>query len=458
MADVAMPRLSDSMEEGTILKWLKSDGDSVSKGEELVEIETDKANMTYEADQDGTLSIVAQEGDTLPVGETIARIGEGAGESSGGDEDEDEAEDSAQDDDDAAGEAGEDEDSAGDESGEEDEGGDDEDADESGDEAQEAAAASEQDADEGDAQPAGDDGGSGNGRVKASPIARRMAREMGLELAAVKGTGPGGRIVKADIEAAAKDKPEEQRAKEEEKPREPAPTAGDSGRGEVRHQDLTRLQRTVARRMAESKATAPDFVISLEVDMEEAVALRKQLKAAAGDAPAPSFNDMVIKASALALRDFPRANGAYRDGAFELYSRVNVGIAVAGQDALVVPTVFDADKKSLGTIAAEARGLAEKVREGKITPPELSAGTFTVSNLGMYGIRRFVAVINPPQAAILAVGELTPRPVVRDGEIAVRAIMELTLSCDHRILYGADAAEFLGRIREYLQTPLKLAL
>jgi pyruvate dehydrogenase E2 component (dihydrolipoamide acetyltransferase) len=186
--------------------------------------------------------------------------------------------------------------------------------------------------------------------------------------------------------------------------------------------------------------------------------LRKQLKAAAGDAPAPSFNDMVVKASALALRDFPRANGAYRDGAFELYSRVNVGVAVAGQDALVVPTLFDADKKSLGTIATEARALAEKVREGKITPPELSAGTFTVSNLGMYGIRRFVAVINPPQAAILAVGELTPRPVVRDGEVVVRAVMELTLSCDHRILYGADAAEFLGRIREYLQTPLRLAL
>jgi pyruvate dehydrogenase E2 component (dihydrolipoamide acetyltransferase) len=152
--------------------------------------------------------------------------------------------------------------------------------------------------------------------------------------------------------------------------------------------------------MAESKATAPDFVMTLEVDMEEAFGFRRDLKVAAGDAPAPSFNDLVIKASALALRDFPRANGAYRDGQFQLYSRVNVGVAVAGQDALVVPTVFDADRKSLGTIAAEARHLAERVREGKITPPELSAGTFTISNLGMYGIRRFVAVLNPPQAAI----------------------------------------------------------
>ena len=210
--------------------------------------------------------------------------------------------------------------------------------------------------------------------------------------------------------------------------------------------------------MAESKATAPDFVIAVEVDMEEAVEFRKQLKAAAGDDPAPSFNDFVIKASALALRDFPRANGAYRDGKFELYSRVNVGVAVAGQDALVVPTVFDADTKSLGTIARESRAVAERVRAGAVTPPELSSGTFTVSNLGMFGIKRFVAVINPPQAAILAVGALEPRPVVRDGEVTVRSIMELTLSCDHRILYGADAAEFLARIREYLEQPLRLAL
>ena len=210
--------------------------------------------------------------------------------------------------------------------------------------------------------------------------------------------------------------------------------------------------------MAESKATAPEFVLTLEVDMGEAVEFRKQLKAAAGDNPPPSFNDFVVKASALALREFPRANGAYRDGKFELYSRINVGIAVAGQDALIVPTIFDADRKSLGEISRDARGLAGKVRDGKISPPELSGGTFSVSNLGMFGIKRFTAVINPPQAAILAVGEMTPRPVVVEGEVAVRPIMELTLSCDHRILYGADAAQFLGRIRERLENPYSLAL
>jgi pyruvate dehydrogenase E2 component (dihydrolipoamide acetyltransferase) len=446
MADVAMPRLSDSMEEGTILKWLKSDGDEVSKGEELVEIETDKANMTYEADQDGPLKIVAQEGDTLPVGQTIASIGGGSDGAAAQEAAEPKAE---------AAEGGEDQSEA---------------------ETQTATAEREETGDNGRPTeapaPAREPSEGGNGgRAKASPVARRMARELGLELGQLQGTGPGGRIVKADVEAAAKGDgakaaaveapaPAEAEPKEERKAPPPV-VSGDAqtGKGEATTHDLTRLQQTVARRMAESKATAPDFVLNIDVDMEEAVDLRKRLKAAASEGqPVPSFNDFVVKASALALLDFPRANGAYRDGKFELYSRVNVGVAVAGQDALVVPTVFDADRKSLGQIARESRALAERVRAGAITPPELSSGTFTVSNLGMFGIQSFVAVINPPQAAILAVGAMAPTPVVRDGEVVVRHIMRLTLSCDHRILYGADAAEFLGRIRERLENPLQLAL
>jgi len=456
MADVAMPRLSDSMEEGTILKWLKSDGDEVARGEELVEIETDKANMTYEADQDGVLKIVAQEGDTLPVGGTIARIGSGGGDSS---------------DESASGDEGDTEEESQASGSEREPGRGGEDAAESADAPEddvervkqpEPVATEEKPDEEEKDKPEAD----GNGRVKASPIARRMAKDLGVELATLEGTGPGGRIVKADVEAAAQNggqaEPEAEEAPAEEPAKEatPAPARGDAGtgRGETTVEELTRLQQTIARRMAESKATAPEFVLTCEVDMEEAVAFRKQLKAAAGEDPAPSFNDFVVKASALALTEFPRANGAYRDGKFELYSRVNVGIAVAGQDALIVPTIFDADSKSLGRISRDARGLAERVREGKITPPELAAGTFSVSNLGMFGIKRFTAVINPPQAAILAVGEMTPRPVVHDGEVVVRPIMELTLTCDHRILYGADAAQFLGRIRERLENPLSLAL
>ena len=193
-------------------------------------------------------------------------------------------------------------------------------------------------------------------------------------------------------------------------------------------------------------------------ELVEAVGLRGQLKAAAGDDPAPSFNDFVIKAAALALRDFPRANAAYRDGQFELYSRVNVGVAVAGQDALVVPTVFDADRKSLGQIAKESRALAERVRAGQITPPELSSGTFTVSNLGMYGIESFEAVINSPQAAILAVGAIQERALFRDGAPYPAQLMKVTLSCDHRILYGAEGAELLARVRGLLEEPVSLAL
>jgi pyruvate dehydrogenase E2 component (dihydrolipoamide acetyltransferase) len=447
MAEVTMPRLSDSMEEGTILKWLKSDGDEVSQGDELVEIETDKANMTYEAEAEGTLDIVAKEGDTLPVGDVIAKLGEGGGGESGDEEESDE--DAPSDDEDTDEDAPSDDDESDDSAPSDDEDtDDDEDArdsaprDHDGQEGGEGGPASDEESDE----------AHGKGKVRASPVARRVARDKGIDLAQVKGSGPGGRIVKADVQ-----EPEEK----EKQASAPAPAKREAAtaKGETETQDLTRLQQTVARRMAESKATAPDFLLNVEVDMDAAVEFRKELKVAAGEnGRAPSFNDFVIKASALALRDFPRANGAYRDGKFELYSRVNVGLAVAGQNALVVPTIVDADHKSLGTIAAEARRLAERVREGEITPPELSGGTFTVSNLGMYSIRRITPVINPPQAAILGVGSLEPRAVVREGEIVVRHTMDLTLVCDHRILYGADAAEFLSRIRERLEQPLQLVL
>ena len=408
-----MPRLSDSMEEGTILKWLVAEGDDVKRGQPIAEIETDKANMTYEVDTDGTISeLVASEGDTLAIGEVIARIGEGNGKPKADKKEEPESESEP------------------------------EPEPEPGPEAEQ----------EQRPKPSSN----GGERVKASPVARRMAGEMGVELAQLEGSGPGGRIVKADVEAAAKG---DGAAKPKERPREePAPQRGEAGaKGEVEFHELTRLQQTVTRRMAESKATAPDFQLVSEVDMSAAVELRTRLKEVAD--PAPSFNDMVVKAASVALREHPRVNAAYRDGKFELYSRVNVGIAVAGQDALVVPTIFDADTKSLGQVARDARGLIEKVREGKITPPEVSGGTFTVSNLGMYGIDTFSAVINPPQAAILTVGALKKRAVPDErGRIAARDMMNLTLVCDHRILYGADGAEFLARVRELLESPLSLAL
>jgi pyruvate dehydrogenase E2 component (dihydrolipoyllysine-residue acetyltransferase) len=442
--DVMMPRLSDSMEEGTVLKWIVEVGGEVKRGEPLVEIETDKANMTYEADTDGVLiEVLAQEGETLPIGQVIARIGAAGEEVS----------------DAGSGVSGDGAEAQADETSEEAE----------PEEAEEEQPAEETEPARAEAPDTRDptpDTSGGNGRVKASPVARRMAREMGLELAGISGTGPGGRIVKADIEAAAKgggtavkERPTEERAAEPEAPDTPpqAPDTQDGAKGKVSIQELTRLQRTVSRRMAESKATAPEFLLNMEIDMSGCVELRSRLKEVAD--PAPSFNDMVVKAVGQALTEFPRANGAYRDGQWELYSRVNIGIAVAAQDTLIVPTIFDADKKSLGAIARDARDLIAKVRDGNITPPELGGGTFTVSNLGMYGIESFSAVINPPQAAILAVGALKKKPVVDDsGRIVARDMMGVTLVCDHRILYGADAAEFLARIRQLLEKPLSLAL
>jgi pyruvate dehydrogenase E2 component (dihydrolipoyllysine-residue acetyltransferase) len=468
MPDVVMPRLSDSMEEGTILKWLKAEGDEVTRGDELVEIETDKATMTYEADSAGTLSIVAQEGDTLPIGEVIARIGAG-GEAPAGDSAPAEATQQAE----ASGNGGRSEAPP---------------AAAAAATAEPPAAAPEPEPEPAAAEAAAPSPEGNGGRAKASPVARRIAREQGIDLSALQGTGPGGRIVKADVEAAASGGAPQaapapaaaetaQAAPAEAAPAAPAaepqaaPAAAappppasvaetGTAKGDVSVQELTRTQQVIARRMAESKATVPEFTIATDVDMEGAVELRTQLKAAAEtlNGVVPSYNDMVVKASALALREYPRANGSYKDGHFELYSRVNIGVAVAAQEALVVPTVFDADRKSLGEIARDARALAERVRANAVTPPELSGGTFTVSNLGMFGVTEFSAVINPPQAAILAVGQMEPRAVVRDGEIVARNIMTITLVCDHRILYGAEAAQFLARIRALLEHPIALAL
>jgi pyruvate dehydrogenase E2 component (dihydrolipoamide acetyltransferase) len=426
-AEVTMPRLSDSMEEGTILQWLKGVGDEVKRGDELVEIETDKANMTYEASDEGVLiEIVAEEGDTLPIGEVIARIGD-------------------------AGEEPASQDGAGQKPARE----------EKAEPEPETAPAKTAERPE----PPPTAHTDGDGRVKASPIARRVARDLNVELSRLEGSGPGGRIVKADVEAAAGEGPaaparEEAPAAAREERAPAAAPSPETAKGEVEVVELNRLQQTVARRMAESKATVPHFYLQTEIDMTETVKVRDELKDIAGDSPAPTFNDMVVKACALALREFPRANGAYRDGHVELYSRVNVGVAVAAQDALVVPTVFDADRKSLGEIAAETRSLAQKVRDGKITPPELSGGTFSVSNLGMFGVTNFAAVINPPQAALLAVGALQPKAVAEaeSRRLAVRDMMGVTLACDHRILYGADGARFLARIRELLERPLAMAL
>ena len=418
MPDVTMPRLSDSMEEATIARWLVADGERVTAGTELAEVETDKATVTFEAEAEGVLKQLAREGDTVPLGGLVARIAV-AGEEAG---------------DVAPGAAG-------------------------------AAAA----------QPAASGGASGGagaqatppapattaapstgGRPGASPLARRLAARLGVDLAGLTGTGPRGRIVRADVEQAANGAAAPEPASAAEAPKAPAPAA-DGAKGAAEQVALSRTQQLIARRMAESRATVPDFDVSADVDMEEAWALRAQLKASAAEGEVvPSLNDLVVLACGRALAEQPNANAAYRDGALERYARVNVGVAIATPDSLVVATVFDADRRSLGAIARATRELAVRVRDGAVTPPELAGATFTVSNLGMFGVDAFTAVINPPQAAILAVGAIKPRAVVRDGEVVARRTMTITLSTDHRILYGADAARFVARVRELLERPLAL--
>jgi pyruvate dehydrogenase E2 component (dihydrolipoamide acetyltransferase) len=386
--EIPMPRLSDQGEEATVIKWLKQPGESVGRGEPLVEIETDKATMVYEAEFEGVLDeIVVDEGTTAALGQTIARA-RGTG-----------------------------------------------------------SAGSPQPAPAVPAEPSstGSDGlkpvtaksatarnGEKAGRSRATPVARRLAAQLGVELAGVEGTGPGGRIVRADVREAS-----------------PAP-AGDD---EI---ELTPTQRTIAQRMTESRAQIPEFTLEAEIDMEAAAEAREALRAL-GREPLPSFNDLVVKAVALSLRKHPALNSSWAGGRIRRNARVNVGIAVATDDALYVPTLPDADTLPIFELAGMARDRIEKVLGGTIVPEELGGGTFTVSNLGMFGIRRFHAVINPPQAAILAVGEVSRRPVVgEDGAIVARHRMDVALSCDHRVVYGAEAARFLQTLTTLLERPMAL--
>lgn len=408
-AEVAMPQLSDSMADGTVLAWLPAEGAHVSVGDDLVEIETDKATMTYQSEGEGYLERLAAEGESHPVGTVIARLLPSPPESAS-----------------ANGEAPEPP------------------------EPTVSVPAPEP-------PPAGD---SARGN-RASPLARRLAAEHGVDLNAVSGTGPGERIVLADVERAAGIE-REGSPSEPKGPSAPVSAIRDApvqAKGEVSLVEPTRVQQVVARRMAEAKSTIPDFSMSSDAAVDELLSLREELRARVGaDEVVPSVNDFVIKAAAMALRRHPGLNAAYRDGRFERFSRINIGVAVAAPDGLFVPTVFDADESTVGTIARKMRELAGRAREGALTPPELSGGTFTISNLGMFGIRDFTPIINPPQVAILGVGRVDRVAVEEDGSLAWRSRMPLTVVGDHRALNGADAAEFLASVRDVLEAPLQLVL
>ncbi|HVX22314.1 MAG TPA: dihydrolipoamide acetyltransferase family protein [Acidimicrobiales bacterium] len=470
MQDVPMPKLSDSMERGTIIRWLVDEGQPVAEGDELVEIETDKAAVAYVAPADGVLHIVAPEGAVCEVGTTIARLsaeGEAAaapaaeGSAAVGSAAVGSAEESA-----AAGTPA---------GGAATNGG-------------PPAAPFAPDAPTGTvgvARPAAPSepvaavahgaGPSGGDDRPATPLARRAAAVHGITLASITGTGPRGRITQGDVLRAAGVEPVRPPAPALAGTRTPVPAAPggslpatataapasgpvDSGKGEVSVRPLTSVQRVIATRMAEANTVVPAFQLHLDVVLDEVLAVRERSRDLPGARPVPSLNDFVVRAAALALRDHPLANGSYAEDGLRLHSRVNVGFAVAAEGTLLVPTVFDADQKSVGTIAAETRALAGRAREGALTPAELSGGTFTVSNLGMFGMTAITPVVNVPQAAILGVGAARPQLARVDGEIVERTVATLTLNCDHRILYGADAARFLADIARFVEAPLSLLL
>jgi pyruvate dehydrogenase E2 component (dihydrolipoamide acetyltransferase) len=410
-----MPRLSESMVDGTIIRWLKQDGEDVARDEELVEIETDKAVMTYAAPADGTLQVIAPEGSTIAVGEVIARLGAQAAVPA----DEPPAPAAATADVPTP--------------------------------PPEAMAASSRSPIEGNGSVgAVTDGGA---RL-ATPLARRAAKAHDVALEQVDGTGPRARITRADVLAAAGVAPPAQPTEQTNAP-DAEPDPPDTETSQLI--EPSRVQQVIARRMTQANAT-PDFAVQAEVAMDAAIELRAQLKSVADNEPAPSINDFIVKACAIALRHHPRVNGSYADDGFRLHGNVNVGVAVAREDALIVPVVRDADAKSLGAIAREVRRLTDRVRGGGVAPDELSGATFTVSNLGMFGMTAIHPVIDPPQAAILGAGAIRDTLARVEGEIRDRKLMSLTLVADHRILYGADAARFLEEIVKLLEAPLRLIL
>jgi pyruvate dehydrogenase E2 component (dihydrolipoamide acetyltransferase) len=398
-----MPRLSDTMEEGTILAWLVADGATVSIGEEIVEIEGDKATTAGTATAEGPLKIIQAEGVTVAVREPIAWIGDDVPA-----------------------------------------------APEPAAAATAKAAAPEPAAAATAKDPASDAGGRapGRGGPSVSPVARRLAAERGIDLATVPGSGPGGRIVVSDVEAVSS--PQADRAASAARTPDDTATPAETAKGAPTRVELTRTQELIASRMASAKATIPDFQLWVDIDMETALAERESLRS--GGAAPSSLNDMIVRAVARALREFPNVNATYRDGSFEHYPRVNVAVAVAAERALYAPTIFDADRKSLAEIATETRMLAALGREGRLTPAQTAGATFTVSNLGMFGISGFRALVTAPQSGILAIGSIEERIVPVDGQPAVRRRLTATLSIDHRIVYGAEAARFLARVRELLES------
>ena len=414
---IPMPKLGFDMKEGTLVEWIKKAGDPVGEGEVIAVIETDKANVEVTSFKAGVLrQVLVEAGAVVPIGNPIAVVGTA-----------DEPIDLA-----ALGVK--------------------QAAPEAKKKAQAAPAAAPAPAAPVTPMPAV----AREGPIVASPVARRMADELGIDLRQVAGSGPEGRIVKRDIEEYVKQR-DAAPPKRAAPPPITIPSVVPTGE-EYRAEPLSPMRQTIARRMVESKQQAPHFYITMEVDMEAALALRQQLNTLLPEDKAISVNDLIVKATAVALRQFPNVNASFAGSEIHVHEHVNIGIAVAREVGLVTTVLKDADKKTLAQIAIESRELVARAREGRMRADEMVGGTFNVSNLGMFGVEHFIAIISPPQAGVLAIGAMQQVPVVKNGQLAVGTRMKATISADHRVTDGAEAARFMQAFKVALEQPMRLML
>ena len=417
MAEVIrMPRMSDTMEEGVIVSWLKKEGEPVKTGDLLAEIETDKATMDFESLWEGTLlHIGAKEGEAIPIDGIIAVIGKKGEDFKA-----------------ALAEAG----NAAPETSAP--------ADNTSSAEPAVSAASAPNAPAKTAAPASTSDSDAD-RLKASPLAKAMAKESGIDIASIKGTGDQGRIVRRDVEAAIETSGSEAPAVSV------APVFGQESYEEV---NISQMRKTIARRLAESKFSAPHFYLTIEINMGRASDARQRILEMSGEKV--SFNDMVVKACAMALRKHPAVNSSWMGDKIRRNHHIHVGVAVAVSEGLLVPVIRHTDLKSMTQINAEVKVLAAKAKDKKLQTDEMQGNTFTISNLGMFGIEEFTAIINPPDACILAIGAIIEKPIIQNGQVVAGKMMKVTLSCDHRVVDGATGAQFLQTVKQYLEEPMMM--
>ncbi len=455
-----MPKLSPTMEEGQIARWVKNEGDAIEANETIAEVDTDKATMEMTSLEAGTLlKIIVPGGENAKLGQTIGIIGEKGEDfsallheasSNGAASNQQEIQDSKSQIPDSKIEDQKPKTEAQPENVSETEG-------RSYDYQRPEAVEEAQTDDKQNAKKAGT---SGNGRLIVSPIAARMAAENNIDLRSLTGSGPQGRIIKRDIEEAIQGGSQKSESRNQQK--EVAPSFGQTSEiqnaSRFREENTSKMRQVIAQRLAQSIGPIPTFYLTVEIEMDNALSLRKQINASVKEEEKISVNDIIVKVAAMSLLKHPFVNSSYQDKSIRFYEDADIGVAVAVDEGLITPVIRGANKKGIGQISAEIKEMAARAREKKLQPEEYTGATFSISNLGMFGIKEFTAIINPPEAGILAVGGATPTPVVRNGEIVIKNMMNVTMSCDHRVIDGATGSKFLQMFKQMLENPILMLM